>query len=74
MPNNIAEFMKAATEPFPDGNHGPGVRCSACRGGTCANCGQSPGVPQVMEAEVLDAGPFLRLVPCGGALLDAFSW
>jgi hypothetical protein len=29
MPNNIAEFMKAATEPIPDSNYGPGVRCSA---------------------------------------------
>ena len=29
MPNNIAEFMKSATEPFPDRNYGPGVRCSA---------------------------------------------
>ena len=29
MPNNIAEFMKAAPEPFPDINYGPGVRCSA---------------------------------------------
>jgi hypothetical protein len=29
MSNNIAEFMRAATEPFPDSNYGSGVRCSA---------------------------------------------
>jgi hypothetical protein len=30
-------------------------------------------VPQVVEAEVLDAGALLRLVPRSGALLDAFT-
>src|ERR1700737_734079 len=30
-------------------------------------------VPQVVEAEVLDAGALLRQTPGGGALLDAFS-
>jgi hypothetical protein len=34
---------------------------------------RGPGVPQVVEAEVLDAGALLRLVPRGGALLDAFT-
>ena len=34
---------------------------------------RGPGVPQVVEAEVLDAGTLLRLVPRGGALLDALT-
>jgi hypothetical protein len=29
MANNIVEFMKAETEPFPDVNYGPGIRCGA---------------------------------------------
>ena len=30
-------------------------------------------MPQVVEAEVLDAGTLLRLVPRGGALLDSLT-
>jgi hypothetical protein len=30
-------------------------------------------VPQVVEAEVLDAGALLRQAPGGGALMDAFT-